>query len=171
MKRLVNIENPSIIITAPDKLINEVGGNCYQIGGSQPLTYAKNLWRLEEINILKGIDEVAEELANEHGFIKHPSFKPAKYSYQAVRDVFIEAAKAGAEWMAGQGVSIQVTEDEKYQQGVHDGKEEALNDLPRWKKLPNGIMKQVNLFGRAIIVNNHYILYSDLEKLPGFKED
>ena len=53
----------------------------------------------------EGLDEAAEELANEHGFVKHPSCKPAKYSYQAVRDVFIEAAIAGAEWMAGQGVT------------------------------------------------------------------
>lgn len=50
----------------------------------------------------QGLDEAAEELANEHGFVKHPSCKPAKYSYQAVRDVFIEAAKAGAKWKEAQ---------------------------------------------------------------------
>ena len=50
----------------------------------------------------QGLDEAAEKIANEHGFVKHPSCKPAKYSYQAVRDVFIEAAVAGAKWMAEQ---------------------------------------------------------------------
>ena len=50
----------------------------------------------------EGLDEAAEELADEHGFIKNPDCKPAKYSWQAVRDVFIEAAKAGAEWAFGQ---------------------------------------------------------------------
>lgn len=46
------------------------------------------------------LDEAAERLADEHGFVKNPGCKPSKYSWQAVRDVFIEAAKAGAEWMA-----------------------------------------------------------------------
>ena len=55
----------------------------------------------------KGLDEAAEKIANEHGFVKHPSCKPAKYSYQAVRDVFIEAAIAGAKWMAEQGVTVE----------------------------------------------------------------
>ena len=52
---------------------------------------------------LEGLDEAAERLADEHGFVKNPSCKPSKYSWQAVRDVFIEAAKAGAEWMAEWG--------------------------------------------------------------------
>lgn len=50
----------------------------------------------------KSLEEAAEELADEHGFIKNPDCKPAKYSWQAVRDVFIEAAKAGAEWQKEQ---------------------------------------------------------------------
>lgn len=58
-----------------------------------------------------------------------------------------------------------------YINGLHDGKAEALKDLPRWRKLPDGIMKRVRLMDKAIIVNHHYILFSDLEKLSGFKED
>lgn len=134
MKRLVNIENPSIIITAPDELINEVGGNCYQVGGSQPLTYAKNLWRLEEPNVPKGIDEAAEEYALDvkakpFGNLVKDAFKdgvkwrdaqiaklPDNVDEAAVQAhikleeegslSFLNIFKAGAEWMAWLGVKI-----------------------------------------------------------------
>ena len=68
-------------------------------------------------------------------------------------------------------VSDKVDMEEALRLVYEKGKADALKDLPRWKKLPNGIMKQVKLMKDAIIINNHYIRYSDIEKLPGFKED
>lgn len=44
--KLVNIANPKIYIVAPKDCINEVSGNCWQINSSQPLTFAKSLWKL-----------------------------------------------------------------------------------------------------------------------------
>ena len=77
-----------------------------------------------------------------------------------------------------------LTEDEKYQQGVHDGKEEALKDLPRWKKCAGCEPKpkpsnewifsidSENVTRESAIVHNGYFLpLFDLEKLLGFKED
>lgn len=49
MKRLVCKDNPSIYIVAPDENIHEVGGNCWQVTGPQPLTYPKSLWNIEEM--------------------------------------------------------------------------------------------------------------------------
>lgn len=68
-----------------------------------------------------------------------------------------------------------LTEDEKYQQGVHDGKEEALKDLLRWKKTEKD-MKVINkcivdwngeiIASNFIPKNTYYIPISELEKLP-----
>ena len=49
MKRLVCKDNPAIYIVAPEDLIKEVGGNCWQVNGPQPLTYPKHIWRLEDM--------------------------------------------------------------------------------------------------------------------------
>jgi len=57
-----------------------------------------------------------------------------------------------------------------YDAGFEDGKAEAFMELPRWKELPDGIMNQLHLMDKSIIVNHHYILFSDLEKLLGFNE-
>lgn len=57
------------------------------------------------------------------------------------------------------------------------GREEALKDLPRWKKCdPNTIYNTkcnliVNGIGRYIILDGYMIDVDRLEKLPGFKED
>lgn len=48
MKKLVCKDNPSIYIVAPDDKICEAGGNCWQVLSSQPLTYAKCLWDLQD---------------------------------------------------------------------------------------------------------------------------
>lgn len=49
MKRLVCKENPAIYIVAPEDMIAEVSGNCWQVNGPQPLTYPKCLWDIEDI--------------------------------------------------------------------------------------------------------------------------
>lgn len=49
MKRLVCKENPKIYIVAPVENIREVGGNCWQVTGPQPMTYAKCFWDLEDM--------------------------------------------------------------------------------------------------------------------------
>lgn len=49
MKRLVCKENPKIYIVAPDENICEVGGNCWQVTGPQPMTYAKCFWDLKDM--------------------------------------------------------------------------------------------------------------------------
>lgn len=66
------------------------------------------------------------------------------------------------------------------------GKAEALKDLPRWRKWENGVcgngrgnplaIVKRGLNGHALvdalgIQGEQYIMLSDLEKLPGFKED
>ena len=72
-----------------------------------------------------------------------------------------------------------LTEDKKYLQGVHDGKEEALKDLPRWErlyskensdKIPDGIIPGKALDNR-LVHRGFELKITDLEKLPGFKED
>lgn len=57
------------------------------------------------------------------------------------------------------------------------GREEALKDIPRWKKCnPNTIYSTkcnliVNGIGRYIILDGYMIDVDRLKKLPGFKED
>ena len=72
-----------------------------------------------------------------------------------------------------------LTEDKKYLQGVHDGKEEALKDLPRWErlyskenadKIPDGIIPGKALDNR-LVHRGFELKITDLEKLPGFNED
>lgn len=48
MAKLINIENPGIYVVAPKSCIVEVGGNCLQVNSSQPITFAKALWRLDD---------------------------------------------------------------------------------------------------------------------------
>lgn len=95
-------------------------------------------------------------------FIKDGYVIEKKAFHDAVEKVSPEVMKE---------VSENVDMEEALRLGYEKGKADALKDLPRWKKLPDGIMKQVHLMDKAIIVNHHYILFSDLEKLPGFKED
>lgn len=72
-----------------------------------------------------------------------------------------------------------------YDKGFQDGKAEALKDLPRWRiwgngacgnsdNIPIAIVKRgfnYQLVSTLGIQGEHYIMLSDLEKLPGFKED
>lgn len=60
------------------------------------------------------------------------------------------------------------------------GKAEALKDLPTWKKyqhnageepLVNGILQEGGSYKWRLYLNGYKIEISDLEKLPGFKED
>jgi hypothetical protein len=113
-------------------------------------------------------------------------------AFQKVAQKFIDIGKAEAvekykqSWfnegkIAGRFEGL--TEDEKYQQGVHDGKEEALKDLPRWRKCADGpkpkpsnewifSIDSENVTRESAIVHKGYFLPLDgLEKLPGFKED
>lgn len=55
--------------------------------------------------VCEGLEEVSEALAEQHGFVKNPNCKPAKYSWSAVRDVFIEGVIAGASWQKEQMIS------------------------------------------------------------------
>lgn len=48
------------------------------------------------------------------------------------------------------------------------GKAEALKDLPRWGK---GSIEGDRIVGLSLYHNMKWISFSDLEKLPGFKED
>lgn len=72
-----------------------------------------------------------------------------------------------------------------FKRGVEYGKEEALKDLPRWRKWENGacgngqgipiaIVKRwlggYTLVDALGITGEQYIMLSDLEKLPGFNE-
>lgn len=61
-----------------------------------------------------------------------------------------------------------------YYAGFEDFKEEALKDLPRWSTNSDPNFKPEKYFcvGNALISPQGWsILFKDLEKLPGFKED
>lgn len=76
-------------------------------------------------------------------------------------------------------------DDVVFREGFEKGKEEALKDMPRWKTCGNGVcgngdgilialVKQYGGYKLAScldITGEKYIMLSDLEKLPGFKED
>ena len=76
-------------------------------------------------------------------------------------------------------------DDVQYRKGFEDGKAEALNDLPKWRIWENGACGNSNAIPIALVKTNgsyklasvlgitgeKYIMLSDLEKLPGFKED
>ena len=56
-----------------------------------------------------------------------------------------------------------------------NGKKEALNDLPRWKKAAasfgNYSVAPTETGALCLLIDGHYIMISDLKKLPGFKEN
>ena len=72
-----------------------------------------------------------------------------------------------------------------FHKGWEQGRAEALKDLPRWRRWENGACGNSDNHPIAIvkrgfsyvlvttlgIQGEHYIMLSDLEKLPGFKED
>lgn len=95
MVKLVCKENPSIFIVAPDEFVSEVGGNCWQVGGAQPITYPKHIWeKTDYVSIPSNIDEAAEKYAD----TQNKNF----LNPEIVKNIF----KAGAKWLAGQGVSL-----------------------------------------------------------------
>lgn len=52
------------------------------------------------------------------------------------------------------------------------GREEALKDLPRWgSNLKSSMVDGADVIGQWLYYKEHRIRISDLEKLPGFKED
>jgi len=59
-----------------------------------------------------------------------------------------------------------------YDAGFEDGKAEALKDLPRWESnLKSYKVDEDDVIGPWLYYKEHCIRISDLEKLPGFKED
>lgn len=72
-----------------------------------------------------------------------------------------------------------LTEDKKYQQGVHDGKEKALKDLPMWKPAAAAYdgdrLPRIDWFLNRLVAKFEegifYLNIADLYKLPGLKED
>lgn len=57
----------------------------------------------------------------------------------------------------------------------YKGKTEVLNDLPRWKKavqsFGNYTVAPTETGEYCLLIDGYFIMLSDLEKLPGFKED
>ena len=95
MVKLVCKENPSIFIVAPDEFVSEVGGNCWQVGGPQPITYPKHIWeKTDYVSLPSNIYEAAEKYAD----TQNKNF----LNPEIVKNIF----KAGAKWLAGQGVSL-----------------------------------------------------------------
>ena len=56
-----------------------------------------------------------------------------------------------------------------------NGKNEALKDLPRWKKAAqtfgNYTVAPTETGELCLLIDNHFIMLSDIEKLPGFEEE
>ena len=58
------------------------------------------------------------------------------------------------------------------QKFIDIGKAEALKDLPRWdSNLKSSMVDEADVIGQWLYYKEHRIRISDLEKLPGFKED
>ena len=112
MVKLVCKENPSIFIVAPDELVSEVGGNCWQVGGPQPITYPKHLWEkmdMDYVSLPSNIDEASEKYAD----TQNKNF----LNPEIVKNIF----KSGAKWMAGQGQTFEAHFDDGYGCAVASG--------------------------------------------------
>ena len=68
MKRLVCKENPKIYVVVPDEDIREVGGNCWQVIGPQPMTYVKCFWDLEDMPDRKTKKRKSEKKVSDAGW-------------------------------------------------------------------------------------------------------
>ena len=104
--------------------------------------------------------------------------------------------EAAEEWCKTNNKGIALSADRKshyltegkdaFKRGAEYGKEEVLKDLPRWGKwrygalgngrgIPIAIVKRglngYELVDSLGVPGERYIMLSDLEKLPGFKED
>lgn len=55
--------------------------------------------------------------------------------------------------------------------GYDAGMKEALKDLPRWKMAHRTKSPLPEILGNRLYIDGYYLRLSDLEKLPGFKED
>ena len=106
------------------------------------------------------------------------------YSEDGFKDICKDALNLAKKELARRDEVITLDNLPPYDKGFHDGKAEALKDLPRWKIWENGGCGNGNDIPIAIvrrgfkyelvsalgIQGEHYIMLSELEKLPGFKE-
>lgn len=107
------------------------------------------------------------------------------YSKDGFKDICKDALALAKKELARRDEVITLDNLPPYDKGFRDGKAEALKDLPRWKIWENGGCGNGNDIPIAIvrrgfkyelvstlgIQGEHYIMLSELEKLPGFKED
>lgn len=106
------------------------------------------------------------------------------YSEDGFKDICKDALALAKKELARRDEVITLDNLPSYDKGFQDGKAEALKDLPRWKIWENGGCGNGNDIPIAIvrrgfkyelvsalgIQGEHYIMLSELEKLPGFKE-
>lgn len=60
----------------------------------------------------------------------------------------------------------------QWEEGYDKGKSKALKDLPRWiSDWKTSMVDKPDIIGQYLYYKEHKIRISDLEKLPGFKED
>jgi len=68
------------------------------------------------------------------------------------------------------------SDEVQYRKGYEKGKEDALNNLPRWRKCPENdyyacVYNCAKREDSLLYYNGHTLRLIDLEKLPGFKEE
>lgn len=68
------------------------------------------------------------------------------------------------------------SDEVQYRKGYEKGKEDALNNLPRWKKCPENdyyacVYNCAKREDSLLYYNGHTLRLIDLEKLPGFNEE
>ena len=105
MTKLINIANPEITIVAPNDLIREVGGNCWQLGGTQPRTFPKHLWRIEVEQEPQGLDEAAVE-KSWNGACDN------KLDPYSMGQAYCEGFKAGANWQMANAIRKEILREE-----------------------------------------------------------
>ena len=108
------------------------------------------------------------------GFSLGDMEKPATIEHikESAKELLELARKELMRECENKGIDPAKDEHYFYWQGFEAGKAEALKDLPRWKDNWDSLRPYKDISGlQYIVLNGKAINVSNLEKLPGFKED
>lgn len=176
-----------LFIVTPGPELNEfeqaLKDLCWKVGIIGDVFYKDDIIKKTAAGLLDlARKEIEEELKEKvlHDYWKQASDKCAQERKEAKAEALKEfEEKYKQSWfdegkIAGRFEGL--TENEKYQQGVHDGKEEALKDLPMWRAELEDREYVYGFIGGfkenpRVYLDGHSIDLYSLRKLPGFNED